>query len=171
MGHELYRMIFDGAPAGCTAIMRLVAAVIADDALEPSPEPPGDDGCSRAMIGMRGSSSNGYWRDGLIERTGMSERAISRALTDLSRAGYEMREQIGTDSPGRPVFAYPGRAMRFRVPLLPPRECPPKSAGTTASAGREAMPAEFGSDGRRNRRASRGSPESAGPSPLPLNTP
>ena len=51
----------------------------------------------------------------------MSERAISRVLSDLASAGYEMREQVDTDKRGRPVFAYPGRRMRFRVPLLPPR--------------------------------------------------
>ena len=51
----------------------------------------------------------------------MSERAIRRVLGELARAGYEMREQIGTDKNGRPVFAYPWRARRFRVPPLPPR--------------------------------------------------
>ena len=82
----------------------------------------------------------GEWRDGFTERTGMSERAISRALTDLARAGYEMREQIGTDKRGRPVFAYPNRGMRFRVPLLPPRECPPNPAtngGRATGQGRQ----------------------------------
>ena len=173
MGHELYRMIRDGAPAGWTAVMRLVAGVIADDARDPSQGPPGDDGWPRSAIPVRGSHRKGEWRDGLTERTGMSERAISRALTDLARAGYEMREQVDTDKRGRPVFAYPGRALRFRVPLLAPRPCPPdpatisppSTATIMAAPGRGAMVADFGSEGRRIRRASRGSPISAGPSP------
>ena len=32
MGHELYRMIRDGAPPDWSPLMRLVAMVIADDA-------------------------------------------------------------------------------------------------------------------------------------------
>ena len=109
MGNELYRMIRDGAPASWTPVMRLVAGVIADDARDPEP---GQAATTAAGRGRRSRSAaahrgSGEWHDGLTERTGMSERAISRALTDLARAGYEMREQIGTDKRGRPVFAYP----------------------------------------------------------------
>jgi hypothetical protein len=64
------------------------------------------------------------WRDGLTERTGASVWRISHALTSLAAAGYEMREQIGTDKRGRPVFAVKGRALRFQVPPLPPRPEP-----------------------------------------------
>jgi hypothetical protein len=129
MGYELYRMIRDGAPAGWTPAMRMVAMVIADDARDPSQGPPGDGGWPRSAIRIRGGySRDGDWYDGIIERTGKSERAISRALTALARAGYEMREQVGTDRRGRPVFAYPGRTPRFRVPPLKPRESPPSTA-------------------------------------------
>ena len=129
MGYELYRMIRDGAPAGWTSAMRMVAGVIADDARDPSQGPPGDGGWPRSAIRIRGGHGrDGEWYDGIIERSGMSERAISRALTALARAGYEMREQVGTDRRGRPVFAYPGRAPRFRVPPLTPRESPPSTA-------------------------------------------
>jgi len=131
MGHELYRMIRDGAPASWTPAMRMVAGVIADDALDPSQGEPGDGGWPRSAIRVRGGHSRGHggeWYDGLTERTGMSERAISRALTALARAGYEMREQVGTDRRGRPVFAYPGRTPRFRVPPLTPRGSPPSTA-------------------------------------------
>lgn len=172
MGYELYRMIFNGAPANWTTAMRLVAAVIADDAREPSLGLP-DGGWPRSAIPVRGCHRKGEWRDGIAERTGMSERAISRALTDLGRAGYEMREQVDTDKRGRPVFAYPGRALRFRVPLLEARPCPPdpatisppSTATTTVAPGRGAKVADFGSEGRQIRRASSGSPDSAGPSP------
>lgn len=191
MGFELYRMIRDGAPEGWTPLMRLLAMVIADDAW--SQEPPGDDGCTRSAIAMRGGYRNGEWRDGLTERTGLSERAVSRVLTELARAGYEMREQIGTSKRGRPVFAYPGRRARFRVPLLTPRECPPDPAticppdmaticppdpATTgrggppilAGIGEQAMPARSGSNARQIRRPSRGSPDSAGLVPPTPNT-
>jgi hypothetical protein len=142
MGHELYRMIRDGAPASWTPNMRLLAAVIADDALDPSQHPPADGGRPRSAIRVRGgqSRSDGTWYDGITERTGMTERVISRTLTELARAGYEMREQIGTDRRGRPVFAYPGRTPRFRVPPLIPRGSPPSTA--TSEARRVRRPSE-----------------------------
>jgi hypothetical protein len=170
MGGDLYRMIRDGAPETWSPLMRLVAETIADAARDPRQGPPGDGGWPWSNIPIRGSrSKNGKWHDGLTERTGMSPRAISRILTDLARADYEMRERIGTDKRGRPVFAYPGRATRFRVPLLKPRDPPPDSA-TTCSPDTATIPApEVGTDGRRNRRrrspesASRRSPDSATP--------
>jgi hypothetical protein len=133
MGYELYRMIRDGAPASWTPAMRQVAMVIADDARDPSQSPPGDGGWPRSAIPISGYwTRDGQWRDGFTERTGLRERQISRILTALARAGYEMRQQAGTDSRGRPLFAYPGHAMRFRVPILPPREpLPQATAGKT----------------------------------------
>ena len=62
MGHELYRMIRDGAPPCWTPAMRFVAGVIADDALDPSQGPPGDGGLPRSAIPIRGGHSRG--RDG-----------------------------------------------------------------------------------------------------------
>jgi hypothetical protein len=124
MGHELYRMIRDGAAPDWTPDMRLVAMVIADDARpDPSQGTSADGGWPRSRIRFRGGRvrGTGEWYDGLAERTGMREYAISRALTALARAGYEMREPIGTDVRGRPVFAYPGRSPSFRVPPLAPR--------------------------------------------------
>ena len=135
MGHELYRMIRDGAPASWTPAMRMVAMVIADDALDPSQHEPADGGWPRSAIRVRGGRSRshgGEWYDGITERTGMSERAISRALTALARADFEMREQIGTDKRRRPVFAYPGRTPRFRVPPLTARGSPPGTATSEA---------------------------------------
>jgi hypothetical protein len=155
MGHELYRMIRDGAPPGWTPHMRLLAETIADDALDPSQHPPADGGWPRSAIRVRGGRSRshgGEWYDGLTERTGMSERAISRALTALARAGYEMREQIGTDRRGRPVFAYPGRTPRFRVPQLTPRGSPPSTA--TSEARQVRRPSEA-RQGRRPRKVAK----------------
>jgi hypothetical protein len=134
MGHELYRMIRDGAPPSWTAPMRLVAGVIADDARDPAQGAPGDGGRPWSAIPVRGCYRENEWRDGITERTGMSEHTIRRALADLARAGYEMREQADTDWRGRPVFAYKGRALRFRVPPLKPRQSPPDMAGLTAQS-------------------------------------
>lgn len=132
MGHELYRMIRDGAPPGWTSAMRNVAMVIADDARDPSQGPPEDGGWPRSAIPVCGYwTRDGQWRDGIAERTGLSERAISRVLAALARAGYEMRHQAGTDRRGRPLFAYPGHAMRFRVPILPPRKPTPQATAGT----------------------------------------
>jgi hypothetical protein len=125
MGSELRRMIRDGTPAGWTGPMVHVAQEIADDARDPSQRDPGEEGWPWSAVPVKGHfDQRGRWRDGLTERTGMSARAISRALADLSAAGYEMREPIGTDSRGRPVFAAKGHALRFRVPPLPPRPVP-----------------------------------------------
>jgi hypothetical protein len=130
MGHELYRMIRDGAPATWTALMRLVAMAIADDARDPSQGGPEDGGWPWSALPVAGRyDRDGEWRDGLTERTGATADGVSHALTRLARSGYEMREQIGTDSRGRPVFAAKGHATRFRVPLLPPRPEPERPPG------------------------------------------
>jgi hypothetical protein len=128
MGYELYRMIRDGHPHTWTSAMVLVALVIADDARDPGQGAPEDGGWS--AIPMCGCWRGGEWRDGITERTGMSKRGISRALTRLSRAGYEMREPIGTGRDGRPFFATPGRVPHYRVPQLLPRPAPERPRGT-----------------------------------------
>lgn len=125
MGHELYRMIMDGAPAEWTDAMRVVALAIADDARDPSQGMPEGGGWPWSRLPLHGyHDRDGRWHDGLAEKTGKTERSISRALTDLARGGYEMREEIGKLPDGRPLFTAPGRAMRFRVPILPPRRSP-----------------------------------------------
>jgi hypothetical protein len=133
MGHELNRMIRDGAPASWTGAMRLVAMVIADDARpDPSQGAPPDGGWPLSKIRIHGHrSDDGQWYDGLVERTGYSERTISRILTELAGAGYEMREPIGADKHGRRVFAYPWRSRRYRVPPLPPRSTPDPATYST----------------------------------------
>ena len=177
MGHELYRMILAGAPPDWTTPMRQVAGVIADDARDPSQGPPDDGGWPWSAIPVRGCwTRDGGWRDGIAEKTGMSERAISRALTDLARAGYEMREPLGRGKNGRLAFTAPERGMRFRVPLLEPRkppERPPEMATERppdTATDRRRPPETASSDGRQKRRNGRRkwrerSPESATPSP------
>lgn len=146
----LRRMIRDGAPPKWTALMRLVAAEIADDARDP------DDGKDASgsqvrpdewpdyregktplpwsAIPVSGDFRNDAWRDGLAEICGATPRAISDALTALARARYEMRQPITdkdgqpvTDKRGRLVFAVKGHALRFQVPPLPPRHAPDSS--------------------------------------------
>jgi hypothetical protein len=146
MGYLLRRMIRDGAPAGWSPLMRLVAMEIADDARDPhdgmAPRhgwTHADNRYSEAGIQLLEDAGevalsfmpvegrlgrDGQWRDGLTERCGVSARRISAALTDLARAGYEMRSSYGTDSRGRPVFAHKGRSMTFHVPALFPRPAP-----------------------------------------------
>jgi hypothetical protein len=142
MGHELYRMIRDGAPESWTPLMRMVAKEIADDARpDPSQGLPPDGGWPQSKILLTGRWAAGEWWDGLTERTGLSVRAISRALTELARADYEMREQIGTDKRGRPVFALPGRRrMTFRVPLLSPRKTPDPATHSTPDPATHSTP-------------------------------
>jgi hypothetical protein len=132
MGYQLRRMIRDGAPAEWTPLMRLVAAEIADDARDVIVPYSGEEsGWPWSAIPVEsGYDSAGRWREGLAERTGMSARAISRTLTELAAAKYEMRVAVGVDKNGRPVFACKGHAMRFQVPPLSPRrQSPPDPAG------------------------------------------
>ena len=128
MGYQLYRMIRDGAPAAWSGPMVLVAQAIADDARDPDGT---QDGTPWSALPIEGRwDSRGRWRDGLAERTGMSARAIRRALADLADAGYDMRTQIATDKLGRPLFAAKGHAVRFQVPALPPRDTPQRWPST-----------------------------------------
>jgi hypothetical protein len=127
----LRRMIRDGAPPEWSPLMRLVAGEIADDARDPEDDddPLPEGTWPWSAMPVEREFRKGKWVDGLAERTGMSPRAISRTLADLSEAGYEMRKAITgrdgepvRDKRGRFVFAAKGHALRFQVPLLPPRE-------------------------------------------------
>jgi hypothetical protein len=126
-------MIRDGAPRSWTSLMRDVAKEIADDARDPDDDHPLTEGrwpwSSLHVEGYR--DRDGQWRDGLVEICGASPRAISDALTELGRAGYEMRQPITdaagkpvTDKRGRLVFAAKGHALGLWVPRLPPRPEP-----------------------------------------------
>jgi hypothetical protein len=178
MGHELYRMILAGAPPDWTPAMRLVAGVIADDARDPSQGPPDDGDWPWSAIPIRGCwTRDGEWRDGITEKTGMSERAISRALTSMARIGYEMREPLGRGGKdGRLVFTAPERGMRFRVPLMEPRKLPERPPDTATerppdtATDRRRPPGTASSDGRQKRRNGRQKrherpPDTATPSP------
>jgi hypothetical protein len=164
VGYELRRMIRDGAPPEWSPLMRLVASEIADDAGDPSSHPLQDGELPWSAIPVEGEFRHGRWRDGLTERCGMSARAISRVLTDLAAAGYDMRQPIAdrdgnpvTDKRGRPVFAAKGHALRFAVPPLPPRE-QPQSSPDLATFDDQSLPESAANEPQR-------SPESASITP------
>jgi hypothetical protein len=146
VGYKLRRMIRDGAPSEWSPLMRLVASEIADDAHDPGqdkdPLPsPGDWPDPWSAMPIEGGYRHGDWKDGMVERCGMSARAVSRTLADLAEAGYDMRAPI-TDRDGKPVRDRRGRlvyaakrhAVRFTVPHLPPRG-KPQSSPEVASNG------------------------------------
>ena len=102
MGHDLYRMIRDGAPPDWTSDMRIVALMIADDARDSAQGPAGDGGPPWSAIPIRGGHDHaGNGTTGSPNAPGLRKHAISRALTDLARAGYEMREALGRGKDGR----------------------------------------------------------------------
>lgn len=125
-------MIRDGAPATWTKDMVHVAkeiAAAADD-IELDRLRAGEVAKSEVPI-VGDFTRGGKWRDGLTERCRMSERGISRALTELGRADYEMRVRVGVTKDGKPVFAAKGNAVTFAVRYLPPRSKSQRPPGTT----------------------------------------
>lgn len=125
--------------------MRLVASEIADDAHDPGhekdPLPSGDDWPDPwSAMPIEGEYRRGGWKDGLVERCGMSARAISRTLADLATADYDMRAPITDrdskpvrDKRGRLVYAAKGHAVRFTVPHLPSRGEPQRSPDSASN--------------------------------------
>lgn len=145
MGYKLRRMIRDGATSEWSPLMRFVAEEIADEARDPGREKdplPSAENWPKpspwAALPIEGEFRRGEWADGLVERCGMSARAISRTLADLAEKGYDMRLPITgrdgnpvKDKRGRLVYAAKGHALRFTVPHLPPRakpQCSPEVA-------------------------------------------
>jgi hypothetical protein len=136
-------MIRDGAPGSWTSLMRELAKEIADDARDPEPgvslaDLPEDQWPWSALRVEGYFDASGEWHDGLAEICGVTLRAISDALTELGRQGYEMRQAI-VDREGKPVvdrrgrvlYAGKGHALRFRVPPLAPRR--PQSSHQSAT--------------------------------------
>lgn len=138
--------------------MRLVAFEIADDAHDPHPDgtlpPPDVWPFPWSAMPIEGEFRRNGWKAGLVERCGMSARAISRTLADLAAAGYDLRQAITgkggdpvRDKRGRLVYAAKGHALRFAVPYLAPRPVPQRSpivatfdAAQTSSDHGESLP-------------------------------
>ena len=133
MASQHYEMIRDGAPATWTKDMVHVAKEIAAAAADIDLERLRAGAAALSKVPIVGDfTSGGRWRDGLTERCCMSERAVSRVLTELGRADYEMRVQIGVTKNGEPLYAAKGNAVTFAVRYLPPRP-QPQSPPSTAS--------------------------------------
>jgi hypothetical protein len=161
-------MIRNGAPPEWTALWRLVAFEIADDARPDTAMPPLAGPWPESSVPLVGEWQRGQWRDGLADVLGMSERAISRVLTDLGNSGYEMRVPISDrdgvpvrDKRGRLLFAANGHALRLRVPPLPPRQVLERSPNPAAiEYGKVAESGDQTWDGRSPNLASKPSPRS-----------
>ena len=57
----------------------------------------------------------------LTRRTGSAPTSVRSALQRLAERGLEVRVPLTTDSTGRPVYAFRGRATRYRLPYLRPQ--------------------------------------------------
>lgn len=150
MGHDLYRMILDGATSEWTVQMRMVACVIANDARDPDdtrgPGTLSPDGLPWSSIPLQAKQRpDGTWRDGLTDKTGMSEQAIGRAISALAAIGYDMRQPLRgrdgqplRDRRGRIMTSVRGHSTDYQVPYLPPRSAPDRSSDTATYPGNEA---------------------------------
>ena len=149
MASQHYEMIRDGAPATWTKDMVHVAKEIAAAAADIDLERLRAGAAALSKVPIVGDfTSGGRWRDGLTERCCMSERAVSRVLTELGRADYEMRVQIGVTKNGEPLYAAKGNAVTFAVRYLPPRPQPQSPPSTASFDGQSPPnPAPFESTG------------------------
>lgn len=107
MSHVLVSEVLDHAPAELTALERLVLVVIAEAAQERDrPGCPAREAYPSMAI--------------LVRRTGNAPTSVRSALQRLAERGLEVRVPLTTDSTGRPVYAFRGRATRYRLPRLRP---------------------------------------------------
>jgi hypothetical protein len=122
-------MLAELAPPAWRPVMRLVAFEIADRSPDPTQLESGDqmpDGSIRSRVLLEGhKNKQGKYIKGLTDYLGMEKRQVCDALAALSKAGFEMRVQLLDDTGhpmydklARPLFAVPGRAMRFKVAPL-----------------------------------------------------
>ncbi|MDT0305087.1 helix-turn-helix domain-containing protein [Streptomonospora wellingtoniae] len=114
MGFKLYRHVFDHAPDGLDSAARLVLLAIADDA--------NDETRESLYLGQ----------ELLCHRTGLTPATLKKALQRLATAGYELRQPIGTDAVGRPIYALKGHHTVYRVPVFPERSDVPAKGGSSS---------------------------------------
>ena len=117
MSVALVKEVFNHAPAELTPLERLVLLAIAEKAQD------GDREDVEARVSYPSMEVLTHW-------TGKSPGAVRAALRRLEGRGYKVRVPCGTDHAGRPVYAYPGRATRYRVPRFPRRDLPGKGVTT-----------------------------------------
>lgn len=130
MSIDLILEVMDHAPAALTSGERLVLVIIAE----------------RANDKTRVAKQSKTWTiDTIAHRAGVGRDGLRRIFQRLEKNGCDVRKKLGTDSRGKPVFAYDGTAMTFQVPHLArrdgstPSEAERRDAGT-ASDGQEVVP-------------------------------
>lgn len=101
MGVKLVNEVLDHAPADWTQAERLFIAVLAEKAR---------DNTRRAWPGQAT----------IMRRTGLKADSITRLCHRLAAKGWELREQLGVDRKGKPVFAYRGKAAVYAIPAMCP---------------------------------------------------
>ncbi|WP_407566846.1 hypothetical protein [Polymorphospora sp. A560] len=117
MSIDLMLEVMDHAPADLTSGERLVLVIIAE----------------RANEATRVAKQSKAWTvDTIASRAGVSRDGLRKIFQRLAKNNCEVRQQLGTDSKGRPVFAYEGTAMTFEVPQLAER----RDGSTTSSSKR-----------------------------------
>ena len=107
MSHVLVSEVLDHAPAQLTALERLVLVVIAEAAQDRD-----RPGCPAREAYPSMAT--------LARRTGAAPTSVRSALQRLAERGLEVRVPLTTDNTGRPVYAFRGRATRYRLPHLRP---------------------------------------------------
>lgn len=108
MSHVLVSEVLNHSPAELTALERLVLVVIAEAAQERDrPGCPARESYPSMAI--------------LVRRTGSAPTSVRSALQRLAERGLDVRVPLTTDSTGRPVYAFRGRATRYRLPHLRPQ--------------------------------------------------
>lgn len=118
MSIDLILEVMDHAPANLTPGERMVLVVIAERAND------------KTRIAKQGKN----WTLGTIaRRAGVGRDGLRKIFQRLAKNGCEVRVALGTDSRGRPVFAYEGTAMTFKVPDFPKRG----DAGTSSEEERQ----------------------------------
>jgi hypothetical protein len=100
MAYELVTEVFDHAP-DMTPAERCVLLAIAE----------------KSRVYERAAAIDGAV---MLRRCCVDERGLRHALVRLAERGLEVREPIGQDRLGRPVYAVPGRSRVFSLPHLTP---------------------------------------------------
>lgn len=118
--------VLDGAPAELTPAERLVLVAIAENVNDDDPGRMTWPGFSRSI---------------LMRRTGLKEAGLRRAFERLASRGLECRVPLGADKNGAPLYAVPGKACRYRMPILTPAQGATQVAPSTVEGATTGPPA------------------------------
>lgn len=101
MAWQLVEEVIEHAPAELSSAQRYLLVVIASASRYPE----------RTCTADQGQ---------IAERAHLSTAGLSQACLRLARAGVEVRVEISRTKADEPLFAVPGRALRFHLPHLGP---------------------------------------------------